>query len=418
MASISTDGKGNRIVQFIAGDGKRRSIRLGKLDLKTARDVARRVDALNVAMIAGQVIGRDLAEWLGIIGETLHKKLVTVGLIAERAGKVPVPTLGDFLAEFVAKFAGSKESTLATIRVAAARLTAYFGADAPLDGITAGQADNWLTWMKLDQKYAGPTIGRTIKHAKRFFTSAVRLKILAENPFGHLRSRKQTNNARQEFITHETTTQALDALPDAEWRLIFALSRFGGLRCPSEHLALTWNDIDWERDRFRAVAPKTGERWVPIFAELRPYLEDCWELAATDSVHVISRRRACAQRWGMLLERILRRAGIVRWERIFHNLRASRETELMATFSSASVCRWLGNSIKVADAHYLMALESDFARAAKVGVNIHTALHNPVQQSETNGDKPAQTNQVDDAETLEIAGNAKEHPEACKSQGG
>jgi integrase len=65
----------------------------------------------------------------------------------------------------------------------------------------------------------------------------------------------------------------IDACPDAEWRLIFALSRFGGLRCPSEHLALTWPDVDWERDRFRVDSSKTGLRWVPIFPELRPYLE-------------------------------------------------------------------------------------------------------------------------------------------------
>ncbi len=29
-----------------------------------------------------------------------------------------------------------------------------------------------------------------------------------------------------------------------QWRLIFALSRYGGLRCPSEHLALRWGHID------------------------------------------------------------------------------------------------------------------------------------------------------------------------------
>jgi len=68
--------------------------------------------------------------------------------------------------------------------------------------------------------------------------------------------------------------------------LLFALSRFGGLRCPSEHLALTWNDVDWERNRFRVTSPKTahhegrGERWVPIFTEFRPYFEEAFELAA------------------------------------------------------------------------------------------------------------------------------------------
>lgn len=36
--------------------------------------------------------------------------------------------------------------------------------------------------------------------------------------------------------------------PDAERRLVFALSRYGGLRCPSEHLILTWNETDWAKN--------------------------------------------------------------------------------------------------------------------------------------------------------------------------
>jgi hypothetical protein len=41
---------------------------------------------------------------------------------------------------------------------------------------------------------------------------------------------------------NEERNKVLEACPNAEWRLIFALSRFGGLRCPSEHLVLTWAD--------------------------------------------------------------------------------------------------------------------------------------------------------------------------------
>ncbi len=382
------------------------SIRLGKVDMKTARDVARRVDVLNGAKIASQPIGRDMSEWLSTIGEKLHAKLSAVGLVVSRATRPATPAIAAFLADFIAKREGSKESTLSSIRVSANRLTDYFGDDVLLDTITPGQADDWMLWMKVTKDYAGATIGRTVKHAKTFFRSAVRLGLLRESPFADLKSRKQTNDARKFFVTPETTSQVLDALPDAEWRLIFALSRYGGLRCPSEHLALTWPDIDWARDRFLARAPKTGVRWVPIFAELRPFLAAAFEAASDGALHVITRRRASAQRWGILLERILARAGIQRWERIFHNLRASRQTELTAVYSIGTVCRWLGNSVEVADAHYLTAMETEFERAAKVGAC--SALQNPVQQIST----PLF------AETLEIAGNEKKHPEACKSQGG
>ena len=66
--------------------------------------------------------------------------------------------------------------------------------------------------------------------------------------------------------------------PDAEWRLIFALCRFGGLRCPSELLCLEGSDVLWDRDRIRIHSPKKeadeqgGDRFIPIFPELRPYL--------------------------------------------------------------------------------------------------------------------------------------------------
>ncbi len=419
MASVSKDRYGNRILQFTADNGKRRTIRVGTTDMKTARDIARRVDVLNVAKIAGQPIDREMAEWLGSIGDKLHRRLVTAGLVAPRVSVATplTPTLGTFLDEFIAKREGAKKSTLSSIRVSAKRLTKYFSDDPLLDAITAGQADDWLIWMKVTKEYAGATIGRTVKHAKAFFRSAVRLGLLRESPFADLKSRKQTNDARKFFVTPETTSQVLDALPDAEWRLIFALSRYGGLRCPSEHLALTWPDIDWARDRFIARAPKTGVRWVPIFAELRPFLAAAFEAAPDGALHVITRRRASAQRWGVLLERILNRAGILRWERIFHNLRASRQTELTAVYSIGTVCRWLGNSVEVADAHYLTAMESEFERAAREGAQ-GKALQKALHQSETNRDKPMQTSTGDLAGTLENAGSAKKHPEACKSQGG
>jgi integrase len=57
------------------------------------------------------------------------------------------------------------------------------------------------------------------------------------------------NESRQYFVSRDETEKVIDAAPDAEWRLIIALSRYGGLRCPSEHLGLTLDDVDWEHGR-------------------------------------------------------------------------------------------------------------------------------------------------------------------------
>ena len=47
-----------------------------------------------------------------------------------------------------------------------------------------------------------------------------------------LESRSIANKGRQRFISREDAQKVLDACPDAEWRLIFSLCRYGGLRCP------------------------------------------------------------------------------------------------------------------------------------------------------------------------------------------
>ena len=157
-----------------------------------------------------------------------------------------------------------------------------------------------------------------------------------------------------------------------------------GSRCPSEHLALTWPDVDWERDRFRVTSPKTEhhegkeERWVPIFPELRPYLERAFEEAPEGTIYVIRRYRDRNANLRTQLQRIIRRAGLTPWPKLFHNLRASRETELAAVHPLHVVCKWIGNSALIAQKHYLQVTDADFERAAKSGA---VGVQNAVQQA-------------------------------------
>jgi len=159
----------------------------------------------------------------------------------------------------------------------------------------------------------------------------------------------------------------LDACPDGEWRLIVALARYGGLRTPSEHLALTWADTDWERERFLVRSPKTGPRWVPMFPELRPHLDEAFARAEEGAVHVITRTRDASANWRTTFGKIIVKAGLLPWEKPFQNLRASRETELAATFPIHVVTSWIGNSVAVAAKHYLQVTDADFSRAVVKG---------------------------------------------------
>jgi len=226
---------------------------------------------------------------------------------------------------------------------------------------------------------AEATIRRRCGVARQFFRAGVRKGHLPSNPFTDLKSANLANPARECFITQAQAQKVLDACPDAEWRLIFALSRFGGLRCPSEHLALTWGDIRRAEGRFTVHSPKTehhpgGEsRQVPLFPELLPHLREVFELAEPGAEYVITRYRRSSQNLSTQLRRIIKRAGLTPWPKLYQNLRASRETELAGQFPHHVVCAWIGNSQAVAAKHYLQVTEDHF----------RSALQNALQQAPT-----------------------------------
>jgi len=53
MASISKEPNGRRTIQFVGADGKRRSIRLGKVSKHTAQGIKVKVEALVEASFSG-----------------------------------------------------------------------------------------------------------------------------------------------------------------------------------------------------------------------------------------------------------------------------------------------------------------------------------------------------------------------------
>jgi hypothetical protein len=63
-------------------------------------------------------------------------------------------------------------------------------------------------------------------------------------------------------------------------------------------------------------------------------------------------------------KKIVKRAGLTAWPRLFHNLRSSRQTELAERFPSHVVCDWLGNSEDIARKHYCQTTDAHFADAA------------------------------------------------------
>jgi len=151
-------------------------------------------------------------------------------------------------------------------------------------------------------------------------------------------------------------------------------------------------DVNWELGRFLVHASKTehhegkATRWVPIFPELRPYLEKAWHAAepGQECFVTIGRDNSGAY-YRTMLRKIIKRASLPPWPRLFQNLRSSRQTELEERFPSHVVCAWLGNSVRVARKHYLQVTDEHFKRAGQDGVQNrvqpeHEMVQNQVQQ--------------------------------------
>jgi len=161
----------------------------------------------------------------------------------------------------------------------------------------------------------------------------------------------------------------IEACPCNQWRLLIALARYGGLRTPSEPLLLKWADVNWERSTILIHSPKTEHhegkesRLIPMFPELKPYLEQAFHDAEPGTVHVITRYRHGTQNLGTQLRRIVLQAGLKPWPKLWQNLRASRETELVNSFPIHVVCAWIGNSQAVTIEHYLQITSDHFAKA-------------------------------------------------------
>jgi hypothetical protein len=89
-----------------------------------------------------------------------------------------------------------------------------------------------------------------------------------------------------------------------------------------------------------------GERRVPIFPQLRPYLEEAFELAEPGTVHVLSRYRDQSVSLRTGLNRIIRRAGLEKWDRPWHDLRATRQTNGAPNSPcTSSVTGWATNRL-------------------------------------------------------------------------
>lgn len=421
MAWVGKERNGRKNVGFVDGDDKQRTIRLGKVTMKQANAFKVKVEMLAAPRL-GCGIDDETARWLASLPDDVYEKLAAVGLVQPRMSM----RLAEFIDGYVKARDDVKATTAITYAQARRHLVTFFGPDKPLRDITEGDAELWRLHL-IREGLADASVRKFSGIAKQFFRMAVKRKLVPSNPFTELKSSAKGNEKRQYFVSLEDTQKVIEACPDSQWRLIVALCRYGGVRCPSEVLPLTWGDVHWDQSRITIHSPKTehhegGEsRLIPLFPELLPYLQEVYDEAVENAVvnggavpgtdHLITRYRQKNGNLRTQFARIIRRAGLKPWDKPFQNLRSTRETELVnAGWPEHVVCAWIGNSKVVARRHYLQLRDADFERAARVPTGTNASAENPTEypaKSGENASYPASDQDPENAVFRGVTGDSK-----------
>ncbi len=371
MASVTkldSDGRQGYRVRFYVGP-RRREIYIAGLTKKTERlanIVARYCDDLGQAKSNNVAPAADAVFWANGTDGKLRENLTAWGLADPNSAKLTTDAgmlVGAFVTAYIDGRSDVKANTKTNYLQTRRLLVEYFGESQPLKAITQADTDQWKRWMLSERELAIATVSKHGKRAKTMFQHAVRDRLLLSSPFADMKGASESNSERQHFISLDVAKKVTEACPDVDWRLIFALSRFGGLRCPSEVLGLRWVDVDWDAGRLRIEAVKTELRFLPMFPEIRKALEESWEAAPEGAVYCVGRYRGGSANLRTQFMRILVSAGVAPWPKLFVNLRSTRRTELQEVFPDHVVNKWLGHSGKVAEKHYLQVTDEHWGKA-------------------------------------------------------
>ena len=312
----------------------------------------------------------DTEAWAAELDGRLRSGLERAGLVSaipQRSNSEAARLLGPFMDAYLVSRTDAKPSTVRNFQQAIDWTNKYFTRDRALIAISAYDCEKLFRWMKLD--LAESTATKHMKRLRTMLRAAVRDRLIKENPVHGLKLGSESNRTRDFFIDPDLSQKVLDASPSIEWKLVFALPRYAGLRCPSELHGLRWTDRDWEAGRMRIDSVKTGLRFCPMFEPLPRLLMEASERAPERAVFVLPSHGQFEKKLRTHMHRIIESAGGVPWPKTFVNLRATRRTELEHLFPSHVVNSWLGHSAKVAEKHYLQIRPDDWKKAASLGIS-------------------------------------------------
>ena len=435
MASLSRKKCGGYELQFTIKK-HRKTVFLGAISQGDAESYRDRVAAIVRAHNLEQPLTKADQKWLASLPDSVYEKLAQRGLVESRiVEKAPENRLSTLLIAFRSKKVaeGVKPKTLVRIDQVAKSLKSFFPRDPLIADIDHEQARAWQDWMREsgNQKsetgtLAPNTVHRRTGNAREAFKYAITKGWIRENPFSELTVTVRANDKRKVHVSLELSEQVMKCLPNLQWRLVFALARYAGLRCPSEVRELKWSDVDLQTRILTVTCVKTeryeghDKRTVPIIEPLFSLLteakppQDSPQDCPVIDMHGPNTSEAVYRRG---LERYLKRAKIKPWTKLFQNLRASLENELLAAgYPIDTVCRIMGHSPDVALRHYAMKRDEEYSEIiASLELRASKAVLQKVLHSEAVSSDSEAVTKIE--EPQEIQGNDTSCQSVTASEG-
>jgi integrase len=367
MASLSTDKTGPYLTFSYPrprgssgarrpANCKRYKVRLTGWNEDRAQWARIHVDRLIHAAKMARPVELATARWIQRDAPAaLRAALAECGLIDDRR------TLGPSVDAWLHTQAGRVSAgRLEDLERTGHQLVAHFGPHIEVAHLTAELVGDWFHTLT----GSANTLAKRGRIARQLFRWLLAEKLIDANPATGLAITYRAASARV-FVEPGPVNRMIDhAIRSRRWPSACALvlARYGGLRI-GEVLRFRVSDVDWSARSFLVRDTKRDTtRTVPLFPEVDGVVEH-WRRFADDLAPVgdtFPDRRILTRS----ITDLARATGTDPWPRLWHNLRASRESELLERYPTKDVLLWIGNSEAVAMKHYALTRDETFARAA------------------------------------------------------
>ncbi len=346
--------------------GKRHSVWLGTIREREAITIKLHVEAVIESTRLKTPLPAETQRWLRELQPDLRKRLSDVLGTSKTVDEAVEAYIAHVEATHKATTARGSSDTLD-------QFAAHFGTTL-VRSLTGDQIDAWLR----QQNVAASTIGKHVKHLRSWLRWCERQRFVDSLPT--IATSAAIGTGEKQYIEFERFQRIIDHFQgDGEMQAVLALARWCGLRIASEVVTLRVSSVDLAADRLLIDDSKRSHRQsrgppvirkLPLFSGVRPYLMPLLKRKCNPNDYLLPTLGGQdPQVVGSLLRQRVYRAidslGMDRWPRVFHSVRATRQTQLKELFGEKVACDWVGNSTDVFRQNYELIDDEIFTRAVE-----------------------------------------------------